>query len=209
MRGTPLESLVNDVVLRSQAQAVYSPDNLGHFGLALRRYAHFTSPIRRYADVLVHRALISGYDLGAGGLPADMLSGKPDSLSTIAEHISLTERRAQAAERGAQERYVAYFLADRVGQVFAGRISGVSRFGLFVTLTACGGDGLVPISTLPDDYYVHDATHHRLTGRRYGQVFRLGDAVEVRLSEASPVTGSLVLEIQQGARPGKGRKRRR
>ncbi|HZT50339.1 MAG TPA: ribonuclease R, partial [Stellaceae bacterium] len=189
--GTPYETLVHQLVLRSQAQAVYSPANLGHFGLALRRYAHFTSPIRRYADLLVHRALIAGHRWGAGG-------HEPTDAKTFAatgEHISMTERRAAAAERSAADRYVAAFLAERVGATFAARVNGVTRAGLFVTLAETGADGLVPMRSLPGDYYVHDEAHHRLVGRRTRRTFTLGDPVTVRLAEANPVTGSLLFAL--------------
>jgi|APTNR8051073442_1049403.scaffolds.fasta_scaffold01577_6 ribonuclease R len=200
--GRPEARLVNEVVLRSQAQAAYDPENIGHFGLALRRYAHFTSPIRRYADLVVHRRLIGALALGPGGTGAD----DDDHLSPVADHISATERRAAAAERDATDRFTASFLADRVGAAFRGRINGVTRFGLFVTLDDTGADGLVPVASLPDDYYVHDASAHRLTGRTYGLTFRLGDRVEARLVEANPVTGGLILELLSGI-PEKGRPR--
>ncbi len=205
--GTPYASLVNELVLRSQAQAVYSPINLGHFGLALKRYAHFTSPIRRYADLLVHRALIAGHDFGPGALPA----AEEATFTATGEHISMTERRAAAAERSAVDRYTAAFLAERVGASFAGRVSGVTRAGLFITLTETGADGLIPIRTLPDDYYDHDETHHRLVGRRWGRIYTLGDEVGVRLAEANAVTGSLLFALIEAAesRPhGPGRARR-
>ncbi len=189
--GTPYATLVSELVLRSQAQAVYSPINLGHFGLALKRYAHFTSPIRRYADLLVHRALIAGHDFGSGALPATEAA----SFVETGEHVSMTERRAAAAERSAIDRYTAAFLADRVGASFAGRVSGVTRAGLFVTLTETGADGLIPIRTLPDDYYDHDETHHRLVGRRRGRRYTLGDELGVRLAEANTVTGSLLFAL--------------
>jgi ribonuclease R len=190
----PEGPLINQVILRSQAQAVYSPDNLGHFGLALPRYAHFTSPIRRYADLLVHRALIDGLALGEGGLPTEGW----ERFKEIGEHISTTERRAAVAERDAVDRFTAAFLADRVGARFAGRVNGVTRFGLFVTLADSGGDGLVPISSLPDDYYDHDEVRHRLVGKRHGQSFALGDSVEVELKEANPLTGGLVFHLAAG-----------
>ena len=197
---TPYARVVNEVVLRSQAQAAYDPDNIGHFGLALRRYCHFTSPIRRYSDLLVHRALIAALGLGPGGLPEE-----PDDFAKIAEHISATERRAATAERDAVDRFTAAFLAERVGAEFAGRITGVTRFGLFVTLEPSGGDGLVPISTLPDDYYVHDEEGHRLVGRAGGLVYRLGDAVTVRLVEADPITGGIILHVVEAASSGQRR----
>jgi ribonuclease R len=195
---TPNASLVNTVVLRSQAQAAYSPENIGHFGLNLARYAHLTSPIRRYSDLLVHRGLISGLGLGEGGLPNDAGGRFVD----IGEHISLTERRAATAEREAVDRFTSAWMADRVGAVFKGRVNGVTRFGLFVTLSESGADGLVPISTLPSDYYVHDEKRHSLVGRRTGNTYRLGDAVEVRLAEAMPITGGLVFNIMGSGKTG-------
>jgi ribonuclease R len=188
--GTEQAPLVNEVMLRSQSQAAYSPDNIGHFGLALPRYAHFTSPIRRYADLLVHRALTG--ELG---------SDESARLADIAEHITLTERRAATAERDAIDRYLAAFMADKVGAVFAARISGVTRFGVFVTLAGSGASGIVPVSSLPDDFWMHDAATQTLTGRRTCLVFRLAQEVDVRLSEATPLTGGLVFQILQGTPP--------
>lgn len=193
VRDTPQANLVNDVVLRSQSQAEYSPDNIGHFGLALRRYCHFTSPIRRYADLLVHRALICGLGLGEGAL-----EDNHRDFSRLGESLSQLERRAASAERSAVDRFAASFLSERVGSIFAGRINGVTRFGLFITLEETGADGLVPIRTLPDDYYIHDETHHVLRGRRTKITYRLGDPVQVMLVEADPVSGSLVMEILAG-----------
>ncbi len=190
---TPHARLVNEVVLRSQAQAEYTPDNIGHFGLALRRYCHFTSPIRRYADLLVHRALIRGLGLGDGGLVSD-----GGDFEQAGDHISATERRAAAAERDAVDRFAAAYLADKVGARFTGRVTGVTRFGLFVTLDENGGDGLVPVSTLPADYYVHDEARHALVGRRTRRTWRLGQTVTVRLVEAKPVTGGLILNVEDG-----------
>ncbi|CCG42626.1 ribonuclease R [Magnetospirillum molischianum] len=196
--GTEHSSLVNEVILRSQAQAAYSPENLGHFGLGLARYAHFTSPIRRYADLLVHRALVAGLGLGEGGLPADAVGQYED----WGQHISATERRASTAEREAVDRAVTLFLADRVGAEFAGRVSGVTRFGLFVTLDGSGADGLVPISSLPDDYYDHDEARHCLTGRRSRKSFQLGQQIDISLREANVLTGSMVFGLAgQGAGP--------
>ncbi len=197
--GTEHAPLVNEVVLRSQSQAAYSPDNIGHFGLALPRYAHFTSPIRRYADLLVHRALIAGLKLGPGGLDA----AEAARFADAAEHITATERRAQLAERDAIDRYLAAFMADKVGAVFAARISGVTRFGLFVTVAESGASGLVPVSSLPDDFWMHDEATASLTGRRTRLRFSLAQPVEVRLAEASPVTGGLVFHLMQGA-PARG-----
>jgi ribonuclease R len=198
--GTPYAPLINELVLRSQAQAAYSPANLGHFGLALRRYAHFTSPIRRYADLLVHRALVAGHnaageEFGEGGLPET----EREAFAEGGTHISQTERRAAAAERSALDRYTAAFISARVGASFHGRINGVTRFGLFVTLDDSGADGLVPIGSLPNDFYIHEEKQHRLIGRRWGRTYRLGDAVTVRLAEANPVTGGLILSVLETA----------
>jgi ribonuclease R len=195
--GTAEAPLVNEVMLRSQSQAEYSPDNIGHFGLALPRYAHFTSPIRRYADLLVHRALIRGLRLGDGALAEDEAQRFPDT----ALHITATERRAQLAERNAIDRYLAAYMADKVGANFAARISGVTRFGLFVTVAESGASGIVPVRSLPDDFWQHDEREQTLTGRRSRLAFRLAQEVEVRLAEASPVTGGLVFHILQGAPP--------
>jgi ribonuclease R len=199
---TPEASLVNTLVLRAQAQAVYNPRNIGHFGLALARYAHFTSPIRRYADLLVHRALL-------GELPQ-----QPAELEPIAEHISQTERRAAAAERAAFDRYRTVLLGGAVGSVLAGRVTGVGRFGLFVTVAETGADGLVPISSLPADFYRHDARRHRLVGQRTRRVFALGDAITARLDEADPIGGRLLFRLEEAEPPPSprnptGRKTRR
>ncbi len=190
-RGGAHAEIVNEVVLRTQMQAIYSPDNIGHFGLNLDRYAHFTSPIRRYADLIVHRALIRALGLGEDGLTdADIAR-----LKDTADHITLAERRAMAAERDAIDRYVAAFLEDQVGARFDGRITGVTRFGLFVRLTDTGADGLIPVSSLGDEYFIHDDRLHALVGERSGARWRLGRRVEVRLKEATPITGGLLLEM--------------
>jgi ribonuclease R len=189
--GTEEAPLVNEVMLRSQSQAAYSPDNIGHFGLALPRYVHFTSPIRRYADLLVHRALIPGLGLDAGGLGTEEAARFP----ATAKHITATERRAQLAEREAIDRYLAAFMADKVGAQFSARISGVTRFGIFVSLPETGASGLLPLSALPDDYWQHDETAQTLTGRHTRQIFRLAQPIEVRLAEASPLTGGLVFQF--------------
>ena len=189
--GSEAAPLVNEVVLRSQSQAQYSPDNLGHFGLALPRYAHFTSPIRRYSDLCVHRALIRGLHAGPDGL-AD---GEAARFEDTAEHITATERRAALAERDAIDRYLAAYMADKTGAVFAARISGVTRFGLFVTLRETGASGLLPLSALPDDFWQHDEPTKTLTGRRTGLSFRLAQPLDVRLAEASPVTGGLIFGL--------------
>ena len=191
MRGGPHGEIVNEVVLRSQMQAVYSSENIGHFGLNLDRYAHFTSPIRRYADLIVHRALIRALGLGDDGLTDRDVA----QLRETAEHITLAERRAMAAERDATDRYVAAYLAEHVGAEFDGRITGVTRFGLFIRLADTGADGLVPVSTLGDEYFVHDDRLHALVGERTGQRWRLGTSVRVKLLEATPITGGLLFEL--------------
>jgi len=190
-REGPHAEIVNEVVLRTQMQAIYSPDNIGHFGLNLQRYAHFTSPIRRYADLVVHRALISALKAGDDGLTDKDLV----RLAETAEMITAAERRAMAAERDATDRYVAAFLSERQGAEFEGRITGVTRFGLFVRLADIGADGLVPVSSLGGEYFVHDDRAHALVGERTGRRWRLGAMVEVRLLEATPLTGGLVFEM--------------
>jgi ribonuclease R len=202
--GTPEAPLVNEVMLRSQSQAAYSPDNIGHFGLALTRYAHFTSPIRRYADLLVHRALIRALKLGRDGIADDDIARLPDT----AEHITATERRAALAERDAIDRYLAAYMADKIGATFNARISGVTRGALFVSVDGNGASGIVPVSTLPDDFWMHDERTHSLSGRRTRLTFSLAQTVEVRLAEATPVTGGLVFNILQGI-PAKTRRDRR
>ena len=182
---------VSEMVLRSQAQAEYSAENYGHFGLNLDRYAHFTSPIRRYADLIVHRALIAALDLGKDGLS----EGEMAKLPGIAQHISATERRAMAAERETADRLLAQFLAGQIGAQFEGRISGVTRAGLFVRLKQTGADGFVPASTLGLDYYRHVEEQQAMIGDRTGEMFRLGDNVTVRLLEVAPVAGALRFEL--------------
>jgi ribonuclease R len=205
VKGHDSELLVNEVVLRSQAQAEYAAENYGHFGLNLRRYAHFTSPIRRYADLVVHRALIRGLGLGEGALPE---TETPETLSEIAAQISVTERRAMKAERETADRLIAHHLADRIGATFQGRISGVTRAGLFVKLEDTGADGLIPIRTLGSEYYNYDETRHALVGSRSGAMHRLGDVVDVRLVEAAPVAGALRFELlSEGKIAPRGRKR--
>ena len=196
-RDTPHAEVVNEVVLRSQMQAIYSPDNVGHFGLNLDRYAHFTSPIRRYSDLIVHRGLIRALKLGSDGLTDREIA----ELPAIADQVTQTERRSLAAERDAMDRYIAAFLEDRVGATFTGRITGVTRFGLFVRLDETGADGLVPISQLGNEYFTHDDRAHALVGERSGQRFTLGRTVEVKLQEATPVTGGLVFEMLSAPEP--------
>ncbi len=183
--------LISEATLRSQSQAHYSPDNIGHFGLALAKYAHFTSPIRRYADLLVHRSLIAAYGLGPGGID----EGELARLAEIADHISNTERTSMEAERNSVDRFTAAFLSTHIGAEFAGRITGVTRFGLFVELAESGADGIVPMRSLPNDFYIHDERVHALIGLRSGRVFRLGAPVTVRLMEADGLTGSTVLNL--------------
>jgi ribonuclease R len=205
VKGEDYEPLVNEVVLRSQAQAEYSAENYGHFGLNLRRYAHFTSPIRRYADLVVHRALIRALGLGEGALPQDETL---EHLSEVAAQISVTERRAMKAERETADRLIAHFLADKIGASFQGRISGVTRAGLFVKLEDTGADGLIPIRTLGTEYFNYDEARHALVGSRSGAMHRLGDVVHVRLVEAAPVAGALRFELlSEGTTAPRGRKR--
>ncbi|MFV0297300.1 MAG: ribonuclease R [Hyphomicrobiaceae bacterium] len=190
-KDLPVGDLVNEVVLRSQSQAEYATQNIGHFGLNLGRYAHFTSPIRRYADLLVHRALIRAMKLGDDGLSKD----DEPRLSEVAKAISDTERRAMAAERETSDRLLAAYLAERIGAEFPARISGVTRSGLFVRLRDTGADGFVPMSTLGAEYFRHDETLHAVIGERSHKGYRLGDSVDVRLVEAVPTAGALRFEM--------------
>lgn len=183
--------LVSTLILRTQSVAIYSPENVGHFGLALQKYAHFTSPIRRYADLIVHRSLVRACKLGDGGLSDD----EKESLDEIGEHISNTERRSMMAERDSVNRFSSLFLSEHIGAEFKGHVNGVTRFGLFITLDDTGADGIVPIRTLPRDFYVHDEKRHALVGRDTGRTYRLAQAVVVRLVEANAVTGSTVFEL--------------
>ena len=172
-------------------QAYYAPENFGHFGLNLPRYGHFTSPIRRYADLVVHRALVRAHGWGKDGLTGEEEVALPET----GEHISMTERRSMMAERDTTDRYLAAFLADRVGSEFAGTIAGVARFGVFVKLDETGADGLVPISSLGREYFAFDPDSQTLTGERTRRVIGLGQRVLVRLAEAAPITGGLLFEL--------------
>jgi ribonuclease R len=187
----PFQTMVNEMVLRSQSQAIYSPENIGHFGLNLMKYAHFTSPIRRYADLIVHRALVGSLGLGEGGITPE----EEAILDDIAAEISTFERRAMAAERDTVNRLIAHHLSERIGEEFQGRVSGVTKAGLFITLPEYGADGFVPISTLGTDYFIYDEAHQALTGEKSGLGYQLGDAVEVRLAEAIPLAGALRFEM--------------
>jgi len=198
------KALIMEAVLRSQTQAYYGPKNAGHFGLALGSYAHFTSPIRRYADLLVHRALVDSFRLEQpepkGNLPAHSgLSDRDrDDLGKVCEAISVAERRAMEAERETTDRYVAAWLSSRVGEVFECRVTGVQRFGIFATILSLGGDGLVPVSTLGNEYFTYDERAQVLTGDKTGMRYAIGDFVTLRLAEANPLTGALKFEPVDG-----------
>ena len=184
-------SLISTVILRTQSQAIYSPENVGHFGLALNKYGHFTSPIRRYADLLIHRSLIRAYKLGEGGLSDE----ETVTLEEKADHISTTERTSADAERSAVDRFTAAWMSEHIGTEFSGKINSVTRFGLFVTLDENGADGLIPMRSLPDDFYIHDEQQHALIGRRHRRIYRLGAPIQVRVKEADGITGSSVFEV--------------
>jgi len=203
--GTDHDELINLATLRSMTQAYYSPSNFGHFGLALQAYAHFTSPIRRYSDLIVHRALIAAHKWGDDGLSPDDIH----RLEPTATHISETERRSMMAERDTNDRYLAAFLSERVGSDFPGRISGIARFGVFVRLDETGADGLIPMRALGREYFHFDRDEGCLVGADTGTVIALGDRVTVRLSEAAPITGGLAFELitHDGARLPQGRGR--
>ena len=204
-QGTDQDELINITTLRAMTQAYYASQNFGHFGLALRNYAHFTSPIRRYSDLIVHRALIAGHGWGPDGLS----HWDVENLDATGKQISDTERRSMAAERDTIDRYLAAYLSDRVGQTFTGRVSGVQKFGLFIKLDETGADGLVPIREVGREFFYYDADAQTLTGSETGMMIGAGARVSVRLAEAIPVTGGLTLqlvEIEGGAIPGpKGR----
>lgn len=189
---------VMEQILRTQTQAYYAPRNQGHFGLALGSYAHFTSPIRRYADLLVHRSLVASYKLGEGGLTAD----EEASMEMTGELISNLERRAMVAERETLDRYVAAYLSDHVGQVMDCRITGVQPFGFFATVEALGGDGLVPAAILGSEYFRYDESSLSLTGEESGERYTLGQRLKLRLVEADPVSGNLRFELPEGAKGG-------
>ena len=186
---------VMEAVLRSQTQAYYGPANAGHFGLALGSYAHFTSPIRRYADLLVHRALVDAFKLEQPGGKTGLSDRDRQDLSAISDAISQTERRAMEAERDTIDRYVAAWLAERVGETFPARITGVQGFGFFATIVGLGGDGLVPVSTLGDEYFRHDEAARALVGEDSGTRYAIGDTLDLRLGEANPLTGALKFEL--------------
>ena len=188
---TEFDELINLTTLRSMQQAYYFPQNFGHFGLALKSYAHFTSPIRRYSDLIVHRALITAHGWGPDGLSVE----ETEQLDETAKHISDTERRSMAAERDTNDRYLAAYLSDRVGSTFTGRISGIARFGAFVKLDETGADGLLPIRSLGNEYFHHDAESQTLMGSESGLTIGVGDRVTVKLAEAVPVTGGLTLDL--------------
>ena len=195
---------IMEQLLRTQMQARYGPERLGHFGLALATYAHFTSPIRRYADLLVHRALVSAYRLGEGGLPP----GDEGRFEEIGEQISQLERRAMEAERETIDRYVAAFLADRVGQIVNCRITGVQSFGFFATVEGLGGDGLLFVRDLGTEYFRFDEGARTLVGEETGETYRIGQRLELRLADANPVSGSLRFELPEGSYGGPAPQRR-
>ncbi|MEE4349199.1 MAG: VacB/RNase II family 3'-5' exoribonuclease [Pacificimonas sp.] len=190
-----LREQVSTEVLRSQTQAYYTPERLGHFGLSLASYAHFTSPIRRYSDLLVHRALVRAFDLGPGGLSA----AEEAAVEQTSEHISKTERRAMEAERDTADRYVAAYLSERAGDVVPARITGVTKHGLFATVDNVGGDGLLPMRSLGGEYWNFDETARTITGERSGTTFKIGQRLDLRMAEANPVTGGLIFELPDGA----------
>jgi len=199
----PYAPTISEAVLRTQAQAVYTIENIGHFGLNLGRYAHFTSPIRRYADLTVHRALIAALKAGKDG----QTDAEAEALPDIAEAISQTERRAMLAERSAGERYLSAHMSRQIGESFSARISGVSRAGLFVTLDDSGADGLIPISQLGDERFYADESNMFMTGGTSGISFRIGESVEVELEEATPLKGGLLFSLVDGGTYGGKQKR--
>jgi len=189
--GTDDAELINIATLRSMTQAYYNPENFGHFGLALKSYAHFTSPIRRYSDLIVHRALVTAHGWGKDGLTPEDEAMLPET----AQAISDTERRSMVAERDTTDRYLAAFLSERVGTIIGGRISGIAKFGVFVKLDETGADGMIPIRNLGSEYFHYDADNQTLMGSDTGIVIGLGVRVTVKLIEAAPVTGGLIVDL--------------
>ena len=202
-KGTPQAEQLMEAVLRSQTQAYYSPDNKGHFGLSLGSYAHFTSPIRRYSDLVVHRALVAAYKLGDGGLS----DADGAAMGRTADHVSMTERRAMEAERDTTDRYVAAFLSTRIGETMQTRITGVAKFGFFAQVIGLGGDGLVPVSTLGDERFFYDEDRRVLEGLETGTRYQSGMRLDLRLAEANPITGALRFELPE-TQPGQPFERR-
>jgi ribonuclease R len=196
---------IMEQILRTQTQAYYGPENHGHFGLALGSYAHFTSPIRRYADLIVHRSLVRAYGLGEGGLS----DGEAEAMDVTGELISQLERRAMEAERDTIDRYVAAYLADHVGELVACRITGVQPFGFFATVEGLGGDGLVPVSTLGEEYFRYEESSQSLIGEDSGETFTLGQRLKLRLAEANPVSGGLRFALPDAPQGGVTRRVRR
>ncbi|GAB5457508.1 MAG: ribonuclease R [Henriciella sp.] len=195
--GSDDAAVVSEIVLRSQSQAIYSPENIGHFGLNLRKYAHFTSPIRRYSDLIVHRALITSLQLGPDGLSKEQGA----ALEHTAEHLVMTERRSMAAEREATDRYLALFMADRVGAEFDGRIAGVNKAGVFIRLNETGADGFAPASKISHEYWRFDDASMALVAEKSGKRYEMGQVVTVRLMEVTPLEGGLLLEIISKPKP--------
>ena len=189
-RETEYGFMVQEAVLRTQSQAVYDPENIGHFGLNLSRYAHFTSPIRRYADLIVHRALIRALKFGSDGLPDSQI----ENLDETAAHISSTERRAMLAERSAKERYLSAFMSTRIGNEFAGHITGVTKSGLFIRLDDTGAEGFSPMSYLGRERFFANEDGMSLTGGTTGKTYRIGQTIAVRLLETNPIAGGMLME---------------
>ena len=204
--------LVMEQILRSQTQAYYGHTNMGHFGLSLGSYAHFTSPIRRYADLIVHRALVSACKLEQpepenSAIPefSGLSSEEAGRLELISEKISKLERRAMKAEWETIDRYISAHLADRIGEVVKCRITGVQNFGFFATVEDLGGDGLVPVRTLGAERFDYDEAKQQLTGMDSGTTYNVGQKIELRLVEANAATGSLLFELAEGANHMPGR----
>jgi ribonuclease R len=189
-KGKPYYDLLADMLLRCQAKAAYSTENDGHFGLALDSYAHFTSPIRRYSDLLVHRLLVTAFNMGAGGISPDEMG----RLQEMSEHISETEVRSTYAERDSEKRYAASYMADHVGETFSGKISSIVELGLFVKLDKTGVTGFIPRKQLPKDFYEYIEEEHALVGRDSGRLYREGAQIDVLLRAVNPLIGAIDLK---------------
>jgi len=194
-KDTEHSTFISDIVLRCQSQAIYSPNNLGHFGLALKNYCHFTSPIRRYSDLLVHRALIDAYNLGNDGLKQE----QKEKFEEVAENISNTERTAQKAERETMDKYLSLFMQDKVGSRFNAKISGVNNFAMFIKLIETGAEGIIFLKNIRGDFYIHDDKNHCIIGRKTKSRYRMGDLITVQLEQVSPIKGGLEFSLIQNA----------
>jgi len=200
----PYSKLFNELILRSQAQARYSSHNMGHFGLNLSAYSHFTSPIRRYADLIVHRSLIAALEL-------DNIKHQPIDLDLdgISEHISKTERIAMEAEREVQDRFMAKYMQQHLGSIFDGTIVGVGIPGIFIELDNIGAQGFIPKQELGDDYFIFNETQHCYVGKRTRKIYQIGNRVKVVVTNADPILCSIGFSLVKEQRKQRVEKKKK